>query len=216
MILIEGFNAYNFENAVRGSRNPMNSWDKSDSFYSLDKADVLWYNIGEGDMKLLSNLSIAGSDHRKFMRQIFVSMDITAPLYWWKEMDTYKVGTTANSCSTMHKLSTTPITKDCFSFDGGVDELKEDDFEFFLDTVVEVDMLENLRTRFLQTKDIRYWRALVQKLPASWNQLRTWTADYEVLHNIYHARSNHKLSEWVTFCNFIETVPYAKEIILHK
>jgi hypothetical protein len=143
------------------------------------------------------------------MRQIFVSMDITAPLYFWKEMDQYRIGCTTNSESTMHKLATTPITKDCFSFDSIEDlyYLMEESFEDY------VQDCEKLRLKYLETKNIRYWRALIQLLPSSWNQTRTWTANYAVLRNIYHSRKNHKLSEWRDFCRKIEQLPYAKELI---
>ena len=168
--------------------------------------------IGPKDLALAQKLILAGSDHSKFMRQIFVSMDITAPLYWWKEMDTYKVGTVANSCSTMHKLATTPITKDCFSFDNGLPE--DDEFSFVANGLISD--CERLRKYYLETKDIRYWRALIQLLPSSWNQTRTWTADYAVLRNIYFARGFHKLMEWRTFCKIILGLPWGEELICVK
>ena len=187
----EHADVFNLENALRGMRNPMNSWEKS--------------NL-EDDLKLGAKLSKAGASDRKFLRQIFVSIDITAPLYWWKEMDQYKVGTVTNSQSTMHKLSTTPITMDCF-------ECGDFDKSAF-DAEGLLSSLEQLRLKYLETKDKRYWKELVRWLPEGWLQMRTWTANYEVLRNIYHQRKNHKLSEWRAFCEFIETLPYAKEFIM--
>ena len=217
----EHADVFNLENALRGMRNPMNSWEKS--------------NL-EDDIKLGAKLSKAGASDRKFLRQIFVSIDITAPLYWWKEMDQYKVGTVTNSQSTMHKLSTTPITMDCFEcgdytpyliIDSGVDESGDTpfDYEYPLEDFIDsssgfyyentlIKFLEQLRLKYLETKDKRYWKELVRWLPEGWLQMRTWTANYEVLRNIYHQRKNHKLSEWRAFCAFIETLPYAKEFIM--
>lgn len=165
--------------------------------------------LGPEDLALAQKLIIAGSDHSKFMRQIFVTMDITAPLYWWKEMDQYRVGCTTNSESTMHKLATTPITRDCFSFDN-TDSFSPLITDLFDDLIQD---LEKIRKSYLETKDIRYWRALIQLLPSSWNQTRTWTANYAVLRNIYFARSFHKLSEWREFCKIIEDLPYGEELI---
>ncbi len=208
----------NFEGAFRGMRNPLNSWDKSDSCFFCDDslADCrLEYRegcniqIGEKDLSLAQKLILSGTDDSKFMRQIFVSMDIEAPLYWWKEMDTYKVGTVANSCSTMHKLATTPITKGCFSFEN-TDSFSPLITDLFDDLIQD---LEKIRTSYLETKDKRYWRALIQLLPSSWNQKRTWSANYQVLRNIYFARRNHKLQEWRDFCNMIEELPWGKELI---
>ena len=195
---------FNFEGALRGMRNPLNSWDKSDSGYRFDK-----YHIGENDMGLAQKLIKAGSPHRKFMRQIFVSVDITAPLYWWKEMDTYKVATVANSTSTMHKLASTPITLKCFEtddMDGSV--LLVETARYF------VEHLEKCRQEYLKTKDTRYWKELIRWLPESWLQTRTWTCNYETLRTIYFDRRNHKLSEWHRFCDWIKTLPYAEELIM--
>ena len=184
----------NIKNAVRGARNPLNSWNKSDSVG--DK-------IGTNDLKLLCKLVKAGSDERKFMRQILVSIDITAPIYWWKEFDTYKVGTVANSTSTMHKLADTPITVDMFSVD-----YKDDvTFKSFL------EYLELLRITYNISKEKKFWRMLIQYLPESFNQMRTVTLNYEVLLNMYNARKNHKLVEWKNFCEWIITLPYMKDFI---
>ena len=262
---------FNFKGAIRGMRNPMNSWDKSDSrfgiadmnYYYEDLDDVTYshilakypefdfcndtndtydeymewlegianlnfYNhavqydlIGYNDLQLAQKLILAGNEHAKFMRQIFVSVDITAPLYWWKEMDTYKVGTVANSTSTMHKLAAQPIGSEMFEFDnqdivvstgtaphGG--EWHHTFEDYYLDIL---DMCENLRQKYLETNDKSYWRALVQILPEAWLQTRTWTANYAVLRHIYFQRKNHKLKEWHQFCEWIESLPYAKELI---
>jgi hypothetical protein len=214
MIEVKNVGVFNFENAVRGARNPMGikSWEKSDSGWVKDVEGL--YQIGPEDMKLLQNLVLSGNDHSKFSRQIFVSFDINAPIYWWKEMDTYKVATTANSTSTMHKLATTPITPECFSLEE-VDEHYLCAACYDSKPLVDVlcGLLENFRLRYLETKDVHYWRALIQLLPESWNQMRTWTADYAVLRNIYFARRNHKLSEWRELCQLIETLPYSKELV---
>lgn len=256
----------NFENAIRGMRNPLESWNQSDSRYGLgdcddeycasrlfDSTDAwmeylgygflediesevdrkqwlkaekeigewLWdsslldkdgpyehrFYFGPKDLKLAQSLVRAGTDEAKFMRQIFISVDITAPIYFWKEMDTYKVGTVANSTSTMHKLSSRPIEINDFSFD------KDWDLDFNLAKEYVINACETLRQKYVQTKDKRYWRALIQLLPESYNQTRTWTANYAVLRNIYFARRNHKLTEWREFCKWIETLPWAKELI---
>ena len=214
MIEIKNISVTNFEGAIRGMRNPLNSWNQSDSIFTKDIEQ-----IGEKDLLLAQKLIKAGTDHSKFMRQIFVSMDITAPLYWWKEMDTYKVGTVANSTSTMHKLASTPITKDLFSFDKELDNLViSNNTEKGLvlsdatDTLIKI--LEALRQRYLKTNYSGYWRALVQLLPEAWDQTRTWTANYQVLRNIYFARRIHKLTEWHTFCDEIAKLPYAEELIM--
>ena len=165
------------------------------------------FYFGPKDLKLAQSLIRAGTDESKFMRQIIVSVDITAPLYWWKEMDTYKVGTVANSTSTMHKLSSRPMEIKDFSFD------KDWDLDFNLAKEYVINACETLRQKYIQTKDKRYWRALIQLLPESYNQTRTWTANYAVLRNIYFARRNHKLTEWREFCQWIESLPWAKELI---
>ncbi len=237
MIKIERINVMNIDNAIHGMRNPLESWDKSDSFicdechgglceFSLPnhrscyaETNINSFVIGEKDLNLAQRMIGAGSDESKFMRQIFVTMDIDAPLYWWKEMDTYKVATVANSCSTMHKLATTPITRDCFSFDEELETIEdikqyideEGGYLTFSETIIR--NCEQLRRLYIETKDKRYWRALIQLLPESWNQKRTWTANYQVLRNIYFARRNHKLQEWREFTNRILILPYGKELI---
>lgn len=221
MIKVENINVMNFKNAIRGIRNAMASWDKSDSDWCWSTGYICdncpWgyacaynysehdggYILGPNDLDLAQRLVKAGSDERKFLRQIFVSMDITAPILWWKEMSTYKVATVANSTSTMHSLTSKPITKDMFSFDETYDDMAER----------IVTDCEYIRLKYLETKDKRYWRTLIEILPQSYNQMRTWTANYEVLRNIYHARKNHPLDEWRSFCEIIETLPYAKELI---
>lgn len=206
MIKIERTSVMNIDNAIRGARNPMNSWGKSDSYYKENGEFVL----GEVDLDFGKRLCQAGGDHRKFIRQILVSVDITAPLYWWKEFDTYKVGTVANSCSTMHKIHTKPFCREDFSHDrldaGGL---------AMLDALIEY--LEGERVRFCENKDDRQgWHNIIQMLPSSYNQMRTVTLNYENLINIYYARRFHKLAEWHTLCQWIESLPYAKEWILVK
>lgn len=246
----EHTNVMNFEAAFRGMRNPMNSWAKSDSrfnsYYDLTRGDVPkeyllkgypnvyvhnenangYYvdQIGEADMNLAQRLIRGGNEHRKFLRQIFVSVDITAPLYWWKEFDTYKVGTTANSTSTMHKLASAPITIDCFETDDYDRTLslaedpergnKIDQIAVFEEDVIMV--LENIRQKYLATKDMRYWKELVRWLPESWLQTRTVTMDYENLRSMYFQRKGHKLTEWRdSFIQWVESLPYAKELICY-
>ena len=228
---------WGFEHAFRGLRNPKNSWDRSDSGKLY--WDGTWYHeelknyfteygvnfyIGENDMKLAQTLIKAGNEHRKFMRQIFVSVDITAPLYWWKEFDTYKVGTVANSTSTMHKLATTPITLDCFEIDDYdrnlslADNPKDDDGLDNISTFEEdiIYVLENIRQKYLETKDKRYWKELVRWLPESWLQKRTITMNYENVRNMYFQRRNHKLTEWSeSFIKWVESLPYAEELIMY-
>ena len=191
------------ENAIRGARNPLASWAKSDSTFADDGTFIL----GEEDRKLARRLCRAGSDERKFIRQIFVTMDITAPLYWWKEFDTYKVGTVANSTSTMHKIHSKPFEADDFSHDHLTPES-----EAFLQTVLTY--LEDLRLKFVETKDKTYWYDLIQLLPSSYNQTRTCTMNYENLVGIFYARRHHKLDEWHDFCDVIRAMPYAKDLIL--
>ena len=202
MIKVERISVMNFENAIRGARNPMNSWGRSDSYYDGDK-----YILGENDLGLAMRLAKAGSDHRKFLRQIIVSMDITAPLYWWKEFDTYKVGTVANSTSTMHKIHAKEFGREDFS----CDKMSEGALSV-LDSVIA--FLEAEREAFLDTKDKAHWHNMIQLLPTSYNQLRTVTMNYEVLINIYRSRKYHKLDEWKLLCAEIEKLPYAKELIL--
>lgn len=202
MLKLERTSVMNFENAIRGARNPMNSWAKSDSAYD-DKGN---YILGENDLALAKKLCRAGSDHRKFVRQILVSADITAPLYWWKEFDTYKVATVANSTSTMHKIHAKPFELADFS----VDKLSDGALAAFR---TYMDYMEATRRRFVETKDKRDWYDLIQLLPSSYNQLRTVTMNYETLINIYYARRAHKLDEWHVFCDWIRTLPYADDLI---
>ena len=206
MIKIERTSVMNLENAMRGARNPMNSWGKMDSSY--DESGN--YILGENDLDLAKRLAKAGSDHRKFLRQIFVSVDITAPLDWWKEFDTYKVGTVANSCSTMHKIHTKAFEREDFS----CDRLDESGLNM-LDALI--DYLEEERQKFNEDKTNRQpWHNMIQMLPSSYNQMRTVSLNYENLINIYYARKSHKLAEWHTLCEWIESLPYAKDIILIK
>ncbi len=205
MIKIERISVMNFENAIRGARNPLNSWDRSDSYTDAEGNFVL----GENDLSLARRLATAGSDHRKFLRQIFVSMDITAPLYWWKEFDTYKVATVANSTSTMHKIHSKAFSRADFS----CDRMTEDALAV-LDTVIAY--LESERLAYLENKERARWDNMIQLLPSSYNQLRTVTMNYETLINIYYARRYHKLPEWHTMCDTIMTLPYAEQLIRVK
>lgn len=202
MLKVSKTSVMNLENAIRGARNPLNSWAKSDSFV---KEGV--FELGEQDRVLARRLCRAGSDHRKFIRQIFVSVDILAPIYWWKEYDTYKVGTVANSTSTMHKIHSKPFELEDFSCDHMTAESKKV-FEEYL------KYLENIRKKFVEHKDKKDWYDLIQLLPSSYQQLRTCSLNYEVLIHIYYARKEHKLEEWHTFCRWIEGLPYAKDLIL--
>ena len=232
----ENTRVYNFENALRGMRNPLNSWAKSDSEFGIMPNDMvkdeakLWIDdderyceyavIGPNDMDLARRLINGGTEHRKFLRQIFVSVDITAPLYWYKEFDTYKVATAANSTSTMHKIASAPITLDCFEIGDYEPDLVyhvSDLGECAVGDLVELilEHLELLRQKYLETKDKRYWKELIRWLPEGWNQTRTWTANYEVLRSMYHQREHHKLCEWSEdFCKWVESLPYAKELII--
>ena len=193
----------NLDNAIRGARNPMNSWAKSDSGYDSRGNFVL----GDADLALAVKLCTAGSDHRKFIRQIFVSVDITAPLYWWKEFDTYKVGTVANSTSTMHRIHAKPIELSDFSTDQMTGESLTR-FEGY------IAYLEQLRRRYTESGDRIWWDDLIQLLPSSYNQLRTVTMNYENLRNMDHSRSRHKLAEWHVLCDWIASLPYAAELII--
>ena len=202
---------WGFEHAIRGMRNPLESWDKSDSCY-IDKRFNDQFHIGKNDLALMQKLIKAGSEHRKFLRQIFVAVDITAPLYFFKELDTYKVGTVANSTSTMHKLASTPITKDCFEMDDFTPLI--DNFKIDLSWRTVVSYLEQLRQKYNETKDKRYWKELIRLLPESWLQKRTITMNYENILNMYQQRKNHKLTEWSkSFCDWVKTLPYAEELI---
>ncbi len=204
MLKAERIEVMNFHNAMRGARNPLNSWARSDSYYDNDGNFV----FGENDLSLAVRLRKAGSDHRKFLRQIFVTVDITAPLYWWKEYDTYKVGTVANSTSTMHKIASAPFSMEQFSCDMMDDETKK-----HMQAVI--DYLEDLRLRYLETKDKQLWYDMIQFLPSSYNQMRTCTMNYENLIAMYNSRCNHKLNEWHVFCDdFIASLPYAEELII--
>ena len=240
---------FNFEGALRGMRNPLNSWAKSDSHFGIcneldytleeyqefaeenpnmdydataagiENEHCFEYRfIGPADMALAKRLIAGGSEHRKFLRQILVSVDITAPIYLWKELDTYKIATVANSTSTMHKLASTPITRECFEM-GDFEEVIFNGLEGSELAVGEmadgfIESLELLRQKYLETKDKRYWKELVRWLPMGWLQTRTWTANYEVLRSMYHQRENHKLTEWKAFCEWCESLPYAKEFII--
>ena len=205
MLTVERISVMNMENAIRGARNPMNSWAKMDSYYD-DRGNFV---LGENDLSLAHKLAVAGSDHRKFLRQIIVSMDINAPFYWWKEFDTYKVGTVANSCSTMHKIHIKEFTREDFSYDRMTESALMQ-----LDSLIS--FLEGERVKYNETKDKEHWHNIIQLLPTSYNQMRTVTMNYEVLINIYYARRHHKLAEWHVLCEAIENLPYAKELILVK
>lgn len=223
MIKLERTSVMNFENALRGMRNPMNSWDKSDSVFDgvceccpgcenvsrcaknmLPEGCVC---IGPNDLDLAQRLVGAGNDHRKFLRQIFVSVDVTAPLYWWKEYDTYKVGTVANSTSTMHKIHSKAFSRDDFSCDRMSDTALN-----CLDHIIKV--LEERRQNYIETKDTACWHDMIQLLPTSYNQMRTCTLNYENLVNIYFARRYHKLNEWRDFCAWIEELPYFRQLCI--
>ena len=205
MIKITNFEVFNFINAVRGARNPLNSWHLMDSYE--DQAGH--FVFGENDLRLATKLCRVGSDHRKFLRQIFLTVDLYAPLYWWKEFDTYKVGTVSNSTSTMHKIHSRAFTIDDFSHD----HLTAESSAFLSDVV---DYLEKLRTTYLDTKDKEIWYNIIQLLPSSYNQLRTCTMNYENIYTIYWARKDHKLDEWQVFCKWAEQLPYASELLCVK
>ena len=231
MLKIENVEVVGWEAAIRGMRNPMNSWDKSDSGYCMDtiachtcmcnrnfckkNMDSHAYVVGINDLKLMKKLAKAGTDHRKFMRMITVYANITAPLYWWKEFDTYKVGTVANSCSTMHKIHAKEFDISDFScehlvnddYDGNNDRRFSDILEY------TINALNEARVSYLETKDKTYWWQMIQLLPTSYNQKRTVMLNYEVLTNMFAARVNHKLDEWHDFCDWIETLPYSELII---
>lgn len=209
MIQIDHVQTYGWEAAIRGMRNPMNSWEKMDSYWRTDdRGPSSEFYIGPNDLALMRKLVQAGTDHSKFMRMIWISMDITAPLYWWKEFDTYKIGTTANSCSTMHKIHSKRFTLDDFS----CEHLDEGSLNV-LQTVVK--SLEHWRVTYQQNgQDKYYWWQIIQLLPSSYNQLRTVTLNYQVARHIYHARRNHKLDEWHGLCEALEQLPCAKELIV--
>ena len=224
MIIIENEEIVGWESAIIGMRNPMNSWDKSDSWYGcgsefddhlepedcdMDNCKNCHFCIGKNDLDLMKRLAKAGTDHRKFMRMIVVYVDVTSPLYWWKEFDTYKVGTVRNSCSTMHKITEKEFTLDDFSHE----HLSDDSIKLLKDIVF---ILNFHREKYLETKDKNYWWQMIQLLPSSYNQRATLMLNYEVLANMYHSRKNHKLDEWVEFCKWIETLPYSELIIGDK
>lgn len=235
MLKIEKTEVVGWEAAVRGMRNPLNSWEKSDSHYESEALEyhdlsgdptkvylVDKYVLGSNDLDLIMKLRAAGIDHRKFMRMLIVSLDITAPLYWWKEFDTYKVGTVANSCSTMHKIAAKEFTEDDFSHEHLLDVTTSKDNEsVHLDGIYRtsrgvllnmIDCLNHFRKLYLKTKDKKYWWQMIQLLPTSYNQKRTIMLSYEVLANIYKSRRNHKLDEWHTLCDWIESLPYSEII----
>ena len=259
----ENTEVWGFEHAFRGMRNPMNSWNKSDSFYGCNNTingeykkcvhcfEAIecnqfekQYVLGEKDIELAQKLIKAGPEHRKFLRQIMVSVDITAPIYWWKEADTYKIGTTANSTSTMHKLTSQPITIDCFEIDDyqpdlvwldyiditgdtpshiteSVDDIVAGEGLYYEETII--NLLESLRKKYLETKDKRYWKELIRWLPESWLQTRTVTMNYENLYSMIRQRKNHKLNEWSgkdndklpNFISWVKTLPYSKELLFY-
>ena len=242
MLKIENTEVVGFEAAIRGMRNPMNSWEKSDSgwdahippivlrsqvdweqwseqYKAVQYSDEYTYDIGPNDRDLMTRLRNAGTDHRKFMRMIVVYLDITAPLYWWKEFDTYKVGTVANSCSTMHKIADKEFTFDDFSHEKLINsacmEIQEQHIRIspIQALATTIECLNSYRDLYLQTKDKKYWWQMIQLLPSSYNQKRTVMLNYEVLANIYKSRKNHKLDEWHTFCDWIDRLPYYQLII---
>lgn len=217
MIKIENIEVVGWEHAIRGMRNPMNSWNKSDSGYCCgDKkcsvcdlfCDIPHFVVRENDLDLMEKLVKAGTDHRKFMRMIVVYVDITAPMYWWKEFDTYKVGTVRNSCSTMHKIQAKKFTSDDFSDEWLLN--REEDL------IPTINKLNRYRELFIETKDKVYWWQMIQLLPSSYNQRSTVMLNYEVLSNMYHSRKNHKLDEWREFCDWIEKLPYSELITGEK
>lgn len=221
MIKIENIEVFGWESAIRGMRNPMNSWDKSDSWYGCRYGDYghteantcgdacrfdCEYILGTNDLDLMRKLVTAGSDHSKFMRMINVTCDITAPLYWWKECDTYKVGTVRNSCSTMHKIHAKEFTSEDFSFEKVMPDVEG--ISYFL------GRLNYARKMYLETQDKRYWYSMIQILPSSYNQRATVQLNYQVLRNMYHSRKNHKLDEWHDFCHWVESLPYSELITM--
>lgn len=216
MLTIENAQVFGFQAAIRGMRNPKNSWAKSDSTFELstDERGVQMIDLGPADRKLAAALANSGADDGKFLRMIHVQLDVTAPLYWWKEADQYKVGTVTDSCSTMHKIHAKEFTLDDFSHEHLLGSAHT--YNGYVPTAVlecVVGALNEFRKLFLETNIKRYWWQMIQLLPSSYNQRRTWDLNYAVLRNIYHARRNHKLDEWHTLCNWIETLPYAEELI---
>ena len=232
MIKFENIETFGWEAATRGMRNPMNSWDKSDSGLVKNRlklnggTEYPWhFEIGKTDLKLMQSLVKAGTDHSKFMRMINVTIDVTAPLYWWKEYDTYKVGTVANSCSTMHKIHAKEFTLDDFSHEHMLDVEREtiifnnapgDYWNSIALLDITVRILNVYRQRYLETKDKRYWWQMIQLLPSSYNQKRTVQLNCQVLRHMYFSRKNHRLDEWIHFRNMIKSLPYAEELICLK
>lgn len=225
MLKIENAEVMGWEAAIRGMRNPKNSWHRGDTEFHggivrFDTCNERWedngymMSLGSNDLDLMTRLRNAGTDHRKFMRMITVYLDITAPLYWWKEFDTYKVGTVANSCSTMHKIAAKEFTLEDFSCEHLTDDFALSNAESPINVIEHLIYCLNFcRSLYLETKDKKYWWQMIQLLPSSYNQKRTVMLNYEVLANIYKSRKNHKLDEWHTFCNWIETLPYSELII---
>ena len=250
MLKVEKIEFYGWEAAIRGMRNPMNSWKKSDTVYRTYWGDIdghkciddSGFTIGKNDLSLMKRLAKAGTDHRKYLRMITVYCDITAPLYWWKEFDTYKVGTVANSCSTMHKIHDKEFTLEDFSYEHVIDFFHDTDTSVYTNEdgtynfddspvivvesmhdetfyepmgilMLQIKMLNKCRELYLKTKDKMYWWQMIQLLPSSYDQKRTVMLNYEVLANIYKSRKNHKLDEWHTFCYWIEMLPYSELII---
>ena len=217
MITIENVEIFGFETSIRGCRNAFNSWSKGDSYWEqIENPQTMntakfQFHLGEADFELMKKLAAAGNDHGKFMRMINVTCDIVAPLYWWKEFDTYKVGTVANSCSTMHKIADKEFTEEDFSFENLSDEAKTARI-----TEIVLDVLNTARAAYLATKDKTYWWDMIQLLPCSYNQRRTVQLNYAVLKNMYHARRAHKLNEWHDFCHWIEELPYSELITGEK
>ena len=214
MIKIEKTEVYGWEAAIRGMRNPLNSWNKSDTIFDGDK-----WCMGENDLNLMKSLTKSGDDHAKFLRMINVTCDITAPLYWWKEFDTYKVGTVANSCSTMHKIHAKEFTLDDFSCEHLDEAFKRDGlvvagYKRYLEYVI--DGLNDAREMYLETKDKYYWWQMIQLLPSSYNQKRTVQLNYQVLKSMYFARRNHRLDEWHTLCEWMEGLPYFRDICIQE
>ncbi len=206
MLKVERVEVMNLHNAIRGARNPMNSWARSDSGFDENGNFIL----GENDLALAVKLRKAGSDHRKYLRQVFVTADITAPMYWWKEYDTYKVGTVANSTSTMHKITSAPFSMEQFSCDQMDEETK-------MQMQNVINYLEKLRLKYLENKNKQIWYDIIQFLPSSYNQMRTCTMNYENLIAMYYSRCHHKLDEWHVFCDeFVAELPYANELIIAK
>lgn len=204
MLIVDNLQAFNFENALRGMRNPMNSWEKSDSYTDPETRE---FHVGVQDLKLMKRLVKAGTDHRKFMRQIMVSADITAPLYWWKQFDTYKVGTVSNSCSTMHKITAKPLELSDFSQD-----ILDSNGKKMLQGMI--DFLNDEMETFKKEKGQEHWLNIIGLLPECYNQTRMITLNYEVLINIYFSRKSHKLSEWHTLCDeILSGLPYFAELV---